>query len=344
MSKTPPPSPLDQNESWEQRRVQLELERAEEFAKLSPEKKALVLQEEKLRFEQEQSRLKKELGYSDHYDPAKAKASPEQQKAEQRQKEQELRDFQKSLSRDQKTDRSSRESEIMHLEEFHRYFNAAQENIQLKKAFPFKSVSVDDFGRQVKFAGRMVKLVDHSPDLKEKDLKPGEIWQRVEQKKTKPSDIGLKIEINMGEDKNNHLGLTNIGFEMSLEYLMEGGLSEKLSRFTNLVFFAAMMHERQNKLALPVQPDVRSGAPAKKIGEEQKKLTAINQALQKFSVMQNGTNERLSGSQGELNERKITTVAYSINNGQIWGTFDSHGAPVNPRELQEALDKINLEK
>ncbi len=330
-------SKLNQTESWEQKEVQIRLERAEEFAALSPEKQAEILVREKAKFQEEQARLKKELGYGEHYDPAKAKVDPARQKQEQEQKEAELRVFEHREDSDQSKKMTAEQRESLKEQEFKRYFEAAVVNIEEKKPFDFRSVALDDFGKQVVHQARMVQLLDHS---QKNDLKPAEIWQRIENKQAGRGQIGVKFEIDMGEDRKNNLGLTNVSLEISLESLMEGGLTEKLKRFTNLVFFAAQSHDR----ALKKQPAATPAGPSKTARPERKENDALERNYKKYSLNYSDKDSRLATPEGAVKQGGTTPVAFSFNNGEVWGSFNPDSAPVDPKELQEALDQIGNEK
>jgi hypothetical protein len=333
-------SHLNQNESWEQREVQIKLEQAEQMAKMSPEQQAKFLLEERARFQEEQVKLKKELGYGEHYDPAKAKADPARQKEEQQQKEAELRFFEHREDPDRAKKMTPEQKESLQKQEFKKYFDAAAENIEQKKPFDFKSVALDNFGRQVIHQARMVKLTDHS---QKNDLKPAEIWQRIEKKQAKRSQIGLKFDVDMGEDKKNSLGLTNVSMEISLESLMEGGLTEKLSRFTNMVYFAAQAHDRARQTELPASPATGTDKP-KTAKPEKKTNPALEQNYKKYSINYSDKGEGQVNSAGALEQEGGSPVVFSLNNGEVWGSFRPETVPNNPKELQEALDKIANEK
>jgi hypothetical protein len=339
MPTTKNPSPLNQNENWEQKEVQIKLERAEEFSKMTPEQQAKVLVEEKARFQEEQAKVKKDLGYGEHYDPSKAKADPRQRDLEAKAKAEELAMFEHREDSGQSKKMTPEQKEVLEKKQFKEYFNAAAENIEQKKPFEFHCVALDDFGRQVAHQARMIKLIDHS---QRNDLKPAEIWERIEKKQAKRGQVGLKFEIDMGEDKRNSLGLTNISMEMSLQSLMEGGLAEKLSRFTNLVYFAAQAHDRAKP---DTPPPAATGTERPKTAKPEKKANpALEQNYKKYSINYSDKGENQINSTGALEQGESAPVVFSLNNGEVWGNFNPNSVPNNPKELQDALDKIGNEK
>ena len=65
--------------------------------------------------------------------------------------------------------------------------------------------------------------------------------------------------------------------------------------------------------------------------------------MEKFAITQLDSNGGLQGADQAFENGETAPVAFSFNNGSVWGTFESHGAPNNPKELQEALDKNSKE-
>lgn len=322
-------------ESWEKKEAQIKLERAEEFSKLSPEEQEKILAEEQIKFQQAQKKLKQDLGYGD-FDPDQVGASDKTgEEEEKKEKVAALENLEAEM--DTKTEAPSGAEKVPETEaqkRFEALFQAAEENIEQQKDFRFTSAALDDFGRQIKQTAYMQRIVDHS---QQKNLDSREIWKRLQKGESRPNQIGLVIEIDMGEDRNNSLGLTNLQLELSLASLLDGHISEKLSRFTNLVLYAAVMHDRQQK-QLPVQAakDDRETSPA--IDNN------IDKELSDKSISQVGDDGGLNMAHGIFEGGRTGTVAFSFNNGAVWGTFEEHGAPHNPKELQESLDKTKIDK
>ncbi len=321
-------------ESWEQKEVQIRLERAEEFAKLTPQEQQKTLDQEKIKFHQEQTKARENLGYkkfeSTHPDLARTKE-------EARQKADELAKFEKNLDQKNKKEGLKEKPEDLDLKRFKEILTAAEENITKRKSFEFQSIDLDNKGQRVTHQAFMTKLLDHSQ--KNEDLTAGQIWQRIEQKAALPTQISLQIEVDMGEDKGNHLGLTNLRLEVSLASLLDGHFLEKLTNFTNMVFFAAELHHRQGqaeqKKPLPPEPDKNAAA---KVDQ-----TTV-QAAAPFGLTSLVTNGSILPSIGAFQAGQTTAAAFSFNQGAVWGTFDTQKVPANPRELQEAYDKLTADK
>lgn len=324
-------------ESWEKKDAQIRLERAEEFSKLPPEEQEKILAEEKIKFHKAQQKLKQDLGYGD-FDPGH-QGSEDKKREDRERKEQAdaLEDLEDEMDTNiEAPSKAEKQTELETAEQkrFEALFQAAEENIEQQKDFQFTSAALDDFGRQIKQSAYMRKIVDHS---QQKALNSREVWARLQKGESRPNQIGVVIEIDMGEDQNNSLGLTNLRLELSLASLLDGHFSEKLSRFTNLVLYAAVMHARQKQQSsVPVMQDDREGSPA---GNER-----INTELSERGVSQIGENGGLDMAKGIFESGRTGTVAFSFNNGAVWGTFEEHGAPNNPKELQESLDKTNIDK
>lgn len=323
-------------ESWERKEAIIRAERAEEFARLSPEEQQKILAEEKKAFEQSRQKLRADLGYgSFDQDAAKKPAlSPE---AEEQEKALAAREMEQKLSNPEPPGRPAEKKEhhsTVDLPKFLALFDAARENIARQKPFEYQSVALDDFGRPVSQRAYMRGLFDHSQQLA---LDPDKIRQNVLKGKTRPEQISLDIEVDMGEQGDNSLGLTNLRLRLSLASLAEGQLLEKLARFTNMVYFAAHLHDRQKKL--PV-----SGKEKEETGPVSPQHIEIEKQKRQFKFGQLAADGGLRQSDGLFTGGNTGTVAFAINNGAVWGTFETHGAPSSPLVLQEALDKINLEK
>lgn len=332
---TPSPQPVA-IESWEQKEAQIRQERAEQFAKLPPEEQQKILEQEKIKFQQEQERLKKDLGYGD-FDPeshqAKIKHGQEHEAAA---KKTEIAEMEAKL-RQPKPETEHQEvkekTPNIELAKFLTLFDAAVENIKQQKPFEFMSVALDNFAQPIKQKAYMKKLFDHAQKA---DLPPAKIRERLTKGQTKPEQISLELEIDMGEDKNNHLGLTNLQLKVSLASLIDGQLTDKLARFTNLVLYAAVMHDRQKK-ATTQEKTTQRPAPT----DREKELT---KETEKFAITQVKDQGGLFGSDKDFEQGLSSPVAFSFNNGSVWGTFDSQGAPANLKELQESIDKTSKEK
>lgn len=282
--------------------------------------------EEKQKFEQSQAKVREDLGYK----PFKpGQKSPEVLKLEEEEKKRELASLE---GKDQKKEQA-KEFPSAEMKRFMEIFNAAEENIYWKKPFEFTSMSLDDFGRPSKHHAVMKKLVDHS---QHEDLQSDKIRQRLEKKETKPWQIGLQIEIDMGEDKNNHLGLTNLELEVSVTSLLEGHFSEKLARFTNLAFFAASLHQKSKNSQME-KPKEKASKNEPKINQ-----SATTQG-QKYGVSKIGEDAALAVIAPAIAIGPNAPAAFAFNHGSVWGTIESQGNPANPKELQEALDKISKE-
>lgn len=336
MSTDPNPTQVNP-ESWEQHETQIRLERADEFAKLSPAEQQKILSEEKIKFEKMQKEAKTELGFKP-FDPAKAKAdrpTPEQEAAE-RQKA--LAKFERSLNTPadakSKKDGSKEKETPFDEKRFYELFEAAVDNIHGQKPFEFQSVALNDFGAKSSHLAKMTKLTDFS---QKKDLPPAEILSRLKEKKASPNQITLRVEVDMGENQNNDLGLTNLSFEIPLVALIEGRFIQKLTKFTNLVFFAALLHDREAKK----ETKPAAEPPKPKSGELEKPIK--EKPFNKFGLTKVDENGSLRGGSGAFEQGDTSTVAFACNNGFIWGTFDQHRVPNDPKELQEALDKTSLE-
>jgi hypothetical protein len=326
---------LSQPESWEQKEIQIKLERAEEFAKLTPDQQNKILAEEKIKFEKTKAAAREDLGYKP-FKPGQKKAETIRQEDEE--KARELAKFEggdkgkRAPGAPEQKDKP-KEMTTPEMKRFMEIFNAAVENISGKKPFEFTSMSVDNLGQPAKHHAIMKKLVDHSQF---NDLKPEEISRRLQHQETSPWQIGLQIEIDMGEDQKNHLGLTNLALELSVASLMDGHFSEKLVRFTNLAFFAAALHKKNKEKQMAPPKDV-----AKK-NELKIDQTSTNQA-QKFGVSKIGEDAALAVVAPAIAIGPNAPAIFAFNQGSIWGTIDSQGTPANPKELQETLDKISKE-
>jgi len=336
------PSP----ERWEDKEAQIRLERAEEFSQLTPAEQAKILTGEHEKFLREREKTKQEMRYGE-FNPAAKENAQEKAAREKREQEQTAKELAalegktkggKPAPKEKGQSREQREKE--RAEKFKTYFNAAGENIEKKVDFQFKSAALNDFGKEVVHHARMIKITDHSQKA---DLKPEEIWKRYEKKEAKEGQIGLQIEINMGEEKNNNLGLTNLKMEIALSSLIDNTFSEQMKKFTNMVFFAAHMHDRQVQL-LPATPEAAREQKKKPDGKENKQQKALDQAYKQYSINQAADHGGLEAAAGYFEQERTGTVAFAFNNGDVWGTFDSASTPVSTKELQEALDKINQEK
>ena len=319
-------------ESWEQREAQIREERAAEFSKLTPEEQQKILTAEKTRFQEARSKLKTDLGYGG-FDPAgQKKAEAANRKAEEEAHQREIENEEKKLRESQGAGEHREQQATPELTRFLVLFDAAVQNIEQKKPFEFESVALDDFARPVRQHALMRQMFDHS----QKDsLSPADIRKRLEKGTAKPVQISVTVEIDMGESKNNSLGLTNLGLRLSLASLIDGHFSEKLSRFTNLALYASVLHDRQ-KNAEPPKATRDQAVPPREEGRFQKER-------EKFAITQLAENGGLLGADKAFETGATNTVAFSFNNGSVWGTFDTHGAPVNPKELQESIDKTNKE-
>lgn len=332
------PTPAQGNhESWEQHETQIRLERADEFTKLSPAEQQKILAEEKTKFEKMQKEAKTEFGFKP-FDPVKAKAdrpTPEQEAAD---RQQALAKFEQSLnsSPDSKPKKESPKGKEAPFDEkrFYQLFEGAVDNIKGQKPFEFQSMSLNNLGSQSSHSAKMLKLTDNS---QKKDLEPGEILSRLKEKQASPNQITVRVEVNMGEDQNNNLGLTDVSFEIPLASLMDGHFIQKLTKFTNLVFFAALLHDKQKKQGLKPGAETPNSKPG-----EAKKPTK-EQPFNKFGLIKLAENGGLQGGAGAFEQGDTSTVAFACNNGFVWGTFDQHRAPDDPKELREALDKSNTE-
>lgn len=330
---TPTPHPL---ESWEQREAQIRAERAAEFSRLSPEEQQKLLAGEKKTFEESQQKLRQDLGYGQF--KAERSPGPSDRTVEDQEREQAVAEMEgRLLERDSRAapqEKNEQES-LLDLKNFLILFDAAVDNISGHKPFEFPSVALDDFGRPVTQKAFMRQIFDHSQSHK---LRTDQIRERLLKKEARPEQISLDMEIDMGEDQNNSLGLTNLHLRLSLASLAEGHLTEKLARFTNLVYFAAFLHHRQQS-QLPVTPaEGNRPRPA----TEQDNL--YSQQKRRFAIGELSANGGLQLGDGIFEQGQTGTVVFSFNNGAVWGTFDEQGAPASPHQLQEALDKINLEK
>jgi hypothetical protein len=324
---------FDQNESWEKREMQIRLERAEEFAKLNPEEQTKLLEQEKKVFQRDQEEARKKMGFQ-KYEPGKAEQLREvNSQEEKKDKESELSELEKDLgfSTDQKTESKK---EKIDLAKFDQIYKAAIENIKTHKVFQFQSLAVDDHGRLSTHLAKMVSLSDHS---QKGGVKPEEIAKRLLNKQANPSQIGLVVEIDMGEDKENHLGLTNISMEIPLASLLDGHFSEKIAKFTNTVLFAATLHQKTQSGLIKTT----TSQPGK--SQEKKSLGSVDVLKKKSAIRDLGTNKSIN-SNNYLENGDLSTVTFSCNHGAVWGSFDQHGLPVNQQELQESLDKISIEK
>lgn len=324
---------LDTNESWEQRETQIRLERAEEFAKMSPTDQIKVLEEEKVKFNKEKEEARKTLGFQKFDPKASAKAKQQTHYDEQSFKDRELAKFEQTLDKkNAKADTEAAErAPQVDQNRFNELYQAAIHNIESKKPFEFQSMAVDDHGRLASHFARMTKITDHS---QKNDLSPAEVSDRLSKKQTKPEQIGLTIDIDMGEDQNNHLGLMNLRLELPLASLQEGHFSEKIAKFTNIVLFAATLHDKQQKVANSKPAEV----------DQKKSFSQDIEKIKEKSGLKTLRNEGGMNNNPSLEQGDLSTVTFSCNNGAIWGTFDQHGISADPKELQESLDKITIEK
>lgn len=334
---TPSPQPAS-IESWEQKEAQIRQERADQFTKLSPEEQANVLAEEKVKFQETQAKLKEDLGYGD-FDPKEhqAKLKSDRQK-EAAAKQAEVNQMEENLRRPKEEagpKESKEQKPEIDLAKFLSLFTAATENIKQKKPFEFESAALDDFARPVKQKAYMKELFDHSQKAV---LREEQIRERLEKGQAAPEQISLTLEVDMGEDKNNHLGLTNLQLRLSLAALTDGHLTEKLARFTNLVLYAAVMHNRQ-KVA-----GVRQQRTGTQYENEADKTKEIKKETEKFAITQMGESGGLQNASRVFELGETGSVVFAVNNGAVWGTFESHGAPVNPKQLQESIDKTGKEQ
>ncbi|MCC6643462.1 hypothetical protein IT411_01825 [Candidatus Peregrinibacteria bacterium] len=307
-------------ESWEQKQAELEKDNADMLAKMTPEQKADFLAKEKIEFQKNQDKLRADLGYK-KFDPEEHKKALAGQK--------ESTGFEQSL------DKKKEKLPPADLKRFYELFTAATENIDGKKKFDFQSAAIDDLGKPVQHLARMSRLTDHS---QKKVLQPAEILDRLQKEEASPFQIGLQIDIDMGEDKNNHLGLTNLSLEVPLVALLEGNFSERISHFTNLVLYAAVMHDKQQKEQAKAAPAV-AGVPQ----QPSKTVEKFEQEEQKFGLSQVGSSGSILPSHGGLEFGDTSTVTFNCNNGSVWGLLDLNAKPASGETLQESVDKISKE-
>ncbi len=320
MSTPSTPAPKKRSpESLEQRQKDRAAE--EEISGLSAEERKKRQEEQRLKYEKEKAEIKKSL-YGD--------LATEKPAASSDQKPERPEESKKPKSNEQK-EKEDREN-------FKKLFDAAVENIKSKKAFRFEGIDADNLGRPASHLATMTALLDHS---QKGEKKPEDIWKRVENKQAKLGQIGLQVEIDMGEQKNSNLGLTNLKMEISLESLMNGGFIEKMTRFTNLAFFAAHLHSRQQKEA-PQAFEVPQPASSKK------QKTPLEQDVEKnyknYGITSVADKGGLENTDALFEQGRTDTVAFSFKNGAVWGTLDTQGAPADPQKLQEAVDKLPKEK
>lgn len=321
-------------DSWEEREKQIRLERLYEFAKLSPQEQQKILQEEKIKFQKYQEQARESLGYK-KFNSENINLSEDQKKEEKLQEAELLKINQELQQGDQVQSEKSGENEIADdINEdklFKRYkemYFAAVENISKKISFEFSSISLNDKGRNSIHKAFMTDIIDNSEgEKKENDY--SKIWQKIERKEISPNQITILFEIDMGEDKDNNLGLKNLSLEIPLGALLDGKLSEKLSRFTNIIFFAADQYKRRNNFNIQGRNQDNEQKPVKIL---------TNQELQKIGITR--INEGpVRPNIGEFAKGNTNTIAFSFNNGFIWGTLDSFNLPQNPQQLSEAIDK-----
>ena len=306
-------------ENWEQREAQIRREKADEFSKLSPAEQAKILAKEKAEFESNKSKLREDLGYKP-FDPEKHKKTST--------------GFEHSL--DKKTDKKVK-LPPEDLKRFYELFDAAADNISGKKAFPFEASAVDDLGKTARFKAVMSKLTDHS---EKSQLSPQEILERLNQEKSSPYQIGITILIDMGEQKDNHLGLTNLSMEVPLVALLSGHFTEKVAQFTNLVLFAAALHDKQQKELSKIAPNITK--TDKK--PESPVLEKISKTESLYGLQVYDAASQINPTAGALEQGDTSALTFACNNGSVWGQLDLSGKMASGVELQESVDKISKEK
>ena len=309
----------NQIESWEQREAQIRKEKADEFSKLTPDEQAKILAKEKAEFEADKAKLRNDLGYKP-FDPEKHKKSST--------------GYEHSL--DKKTDKKDK-LPPEDTKRFYELFNAAAENIAGKKAFPFEAAAVDDLGKTPKFKAVMSKLTDHSEKA---ELNPEQILERLNQEKASPYQIGVTVVIDMGEQKDNHLGLTNLSMEIPLASLLSGHFTDRIAQFTNMVLFAAALHDRQQKELSKIAPafskqDKKPESPT---------LEKISKTQNQYGLQVYDTSSQVTPTIGALEQGDTSAITFACNNGSVWGQVDLSHKIASGVELQEAVDKISKEK
>lgn len=306
-------------ENWEQREAQIRKEKADEFSKLSPTEQAKILAKEKAEFEANKSKLREDLGYKP-FDPEKHKKPST--------------GFEQSL--DKKTDKKDK-LPPEDLKRFYELFDAAADNISGKKAFPFEAAAVDDLGKTAKFKAVMSKLTDHS---EKSELNPQEILERLNQEKASPYQIGVTVMIDMGEQKGNHLGLTNLSMEIPLIALLSGHFTERVTQFTNMVLFAATLHDRQQKELSKIAPN----APKSDKKPESPTLEKITKTEKQYGLNVYDASSQVTPTAGALEQGDTSAITFACNNGSVWGQVDLSHKMASGLELQESVDKISKEK
>lgn len=306
-------------ESWEQREAQIRKEKADEFSKLTPAEQAKILAKEKAEFEDKKNKLREDLGYKP-FDPDKHKKAST--------------GFEHSL--DKKTDKKDK-LPPEDLKRFYELFNAASENISGKKAFPFEAAAVDDLGKVAKFKAVMSKLTDHSEKT---ELNPEQILERLNQEKSSPYQIGVTVVIDMGEQKDNNLGLTNLSMEIPLVALLSGHFTERIAQFTNMVLFAATLHDRQQKEMNRLVPagtkvDKKPNSPT---------LEKITKTESQYGLNVYDASSQINPTAGALEQGDTSAITFACNNGSVWGQVDLSHKMASGVELQESVDKISKEK
>ena len=321
------------NPNPESLELQAQRRRDEEFSRLPPEEQARIRAEEREKRRQAQERLNQAF-YGNLLQDTTTDDKPNDEPQTDKAKPLDSKNTADNHESETPSVRTNNERREINLERFLILFDAAVANIDGNKPFGFDSAALDDFGNMSTQNAYMRRLIDHS-QMGGSDASG--IRSRLENKKTRPEQISLDIEIDMGERKHNStLGLTNITLRLSLASLMEGGLSEKLTHYTNLVYYAVQLHTRQKQLQTTKPDEVDTN-------RRQTQQTEIDEQKRRFALGELSENGSFQQIDGLFAQSTTNTVAFSCNNGSIWGTFDSHGAAVNRLELQEALDKISIE-
>ncbi len=317
-------------DSWEEREKQIRLERMDEFSKLNPQEQQKILQEEKLKFQKSQEQTRESLGYK-KFNSENIDFSEEKEEEEKLQEEELLKinqELQQGYQPSVKKEKQSNQNEEQLYQRYKEMYFAVVENISKKLSFEFRSISLNDKGRNSIHKAFMTDIIDNSEGGK-KESDYSKIWQKIEKKEMSPNQITILFEIDMGEDKDNNLGLKNLSLEIPLGALLDGKLSEKLSKFTNIVFFAADQYQRKNNFNIQERSQNNQQKPVKIL---------TDQELQKIGITRiNGGSVR--PNIGEFAKGNINTIAFSFNNGFIWGTLDSFNLPQDPQQLSESIDK-----
>lgn len=306
-------------ESWEQRETQIRKEKADEFGKLTPAEQANILAKEKVDFDASKKKLREDLGYKP-FDPEKHKKSST--------------GFEHSL--DKKTDKKDK-LPPEDLKRFYDLFNAATENISGKKEFPFEAAAVDDLGKTARFKAVMSKLTDHSEKTA---LNPEQILEHLNQEKSSPYQIGVTVMIDMGEQKDNHLGLTNLSMEIPLVALLSGHFTERVVHFTNMVLFAATIHNKEQKEISKIIP----AGPKTDKKPESPTLDRIHKTESQYGLQVYDTSSQVTPTVGALEHGDTSAITFACNNGSVWGQVDLSHKMTSGVELQESVDKISKEK